>query len=137
MEKATPVIRQLLIRVAQRLRNNSFYCRRLRLDIKWAQDLGHYSDECRFQETQNTHFLLDSLMRLWSAAPAMKPLRIGVSLADLMPKGVHQPNLFDEPEPVKLTTAIDKMNSRFGRGAISGWLNPSKQFVPKWSAVFH
>jgi len=119
MEKATPVIRQLLIRVAQRLRDDDFYCRRLRLDIKWAQDLGHHYEECRFKETQDTHFLLNSLMRLWTAAPAMKPLRIGVALADLTPKGVHQPNLFDEPEPVKLTTAIDKMNLRFGRGTIS------------------
>lgn len=36
MERATPVIRQLLVRAAQRLRSDGFYCRRLCLDIKWV-----------------------------------------------------------------------------------------------------
>jgi DNA polymerase-4 len=119
LEKATPVIRQLLIRVAQRLRTDGFYCRRLSLDIKWAQDLGHHFDHCCFKDTQDTHFLLNNLMRLWAAAPTLKPLRVGVTLADLTPQGVHQPDLFDTPEPAKLTTLIDKMNSRFGRGTIT------------------
>ncbi len=40
MEKATPIIRQLLVRAAQRLRSDGFYCRRLCLDIKWVQKSG-------------------------------------------------------------------------------------------------
>jgi DNA polymerase-4 len=119
MEKATPVIRQLLTRAAQRLRSDGFYCRRLCLDIKWVQDLGHHFDECRFQETQDTRVLLKTLMRVWSAAPGLKPLRVGVVLTDLAPKATHQPDLFDRPEPVHLTTAIDRLNSRYGRGTIN------------------
>jgi hypothetical protein len=119
MEKATPVIRQLLVRVAQRLRTEEFYCRRLGLDIKWIQELGHHADECRFKETQDTHFLLNHLMPMWLSAPQLKPLRIGVVLSDLTPKGSHQPDLFEKPEPVKLTAAIDKLNSRFGKGTIT------------------
>jgi hypothetical protein len=84
-----------------------------------VSDLGHHFDDCRFKETQDTQFLLNNLMRLWAAAPTLKPLRVGVTLADLTPQGVHQPDLFDAPEPAKLTTVIDKMNSRFGRGAIT------------------
>ena len=103
LEKATPVIRQLLTRVAQRLRTDGFYCRRLCLEIKWVQNLGYHADECRFKETQDTGFLLKHLMRLWTAAPAFRPLRIGVVLAD----------------PPNLTTAIDGLNSRYGRGTIS------------------
>jgi DNA polymerase IV len=119
LEKATPIIRQLCTRVAQRLRAEEFHCQRLGLDIKWVQNLGSHFDECRFNETQDTHFLLTQLMHLWDAAPKLKPLRIGVTLGDLSPRGVHQPDLFEQPKDGKLTTAIDKMNARFGRGTVT------------------
>lgn len=118
-EKATAVIRQLLMRVAQRLRTDGFYCRRLYLEIKWVQNLGYYFDECRFRETQDTGFLLKHLMRMWEDAPRFKPLRIGVVVTDLTPHAAHQLDLFDRPEPVKLTSAIDRLNARFGKGTIS------------------
>jgi len=118
MEKATPVIRQLLVRASQRLRTDGFYCRRLYLEIKWVQNLGYHADECRFKETQETHFLLINLMRLWSNAPDFKPLRIGIVLADLRPQASHQPDLFDKPKAPNLIRAIDVLNSRYGRGTI-------------------
>jgi DNA polymerase-4 len=118
MEKATPIIRQLCTRVAERLRTDNFYCQRLSLDIKWVQNLGHHYDDCRFKETQDTHHLLTSLMRMWDAAPRLKPLRVGVTLGDLTESGMHQPDLFDEPEDANLTDAIDRMNARFGKGTI-------------------
>jgi DNA polymerase-4 len=119
MERATPVIRQLLVRAAQRLRSDGFYCRRLCLDIKWVQDLGHHFDERRIQETQDTRVLLKTLMRLWYAAPGLKPLRVGVVLTDLAPQATHQPDLFDQPTTAGLTAAIDRLNSRYGRGTIN------------------
>jgi DNA polymerase-4 len=119
LEKATLVIRQLLIRVAQRLRTEGFYCRRLGLDIKWVQNLGHHTGDCRFKETQDTHFLLNELMNLWAVAPVLKPLRIGVVLGDLTPEAAHQPDLFDTPQPANLTMAVDRLNLRFGRGTIT------------------
>jgi len=119
MAGAMPVIRQLLTRAAQRLRTEGFYCRRLILNIKWLQDLGYYVEERSFQETQDTGFLLRTLKPLWLAAPDFKPLRIGVVLADLVAEEVHQPDLFDKSKPIALTSAIDKLNNRFGRGTIA------------------
>jgi hypothetical protein len=46
-------------------------------------------------------------------------LRIGVVVTDLAPQAAHQPDLFDRPEQGNLTTAIDRVNSRYGRGTIS------------------
>ncbi|MGC2658218.1 MAG: hypothetical protein WA324_09715 [Bryobacteraceae bacterium] len=119
LEKATPIIRQLCTRGAERLRKEEFYCQRLGLEIKWTQNLGHHHDECRFKETQDTHFLLANLMRLWDAAPRLKPLRVGVTLGDLAARGTHQPDLFDQPEDANLTDAMDWLNTRFGKGTIS------------------
>lgn len=117
-EKATPVIRQLLARAAQRLRTEGFYCRRLYLEIKWVQNLGYHADESRFKETQDTHFLLTNLMRLWDESPDFKPLRIGIVLADLQPLARHQPDLFDRPKAPNLTRALDALNSRYGRDTV-------------------
>lgn len=119
MDRAAPVIRQLLARAAERLRREGFYCRRLMLDIKWTQHLGHHVAERRFHETQDTGELLKILMPLWNAAPSLRPLRVGVVLADLTPQAAHQPDLFDRPKPVALVSAVDKLNNKFGRGTIA------------------
>ena len=119
LQAATPVIRQLLIRASQRLRTQQFYCRRLLLDIKWSQDLGHYIAEQDFQETQDTAMLLRVLAGLWQGAPKLKPLRVGIILADLVAQQNHQPDLFDRPKPVNLVKAVDVLNNKFGRGTIT------------------
>jgi DNA polymerase IV len=130
LETAAPIIRQLCTRVAQRLRAEGFYCQKLGLNIKWVQDLGSYADECRFAETQDTHFLLTNLMHLWESAPKLKPLRIGVTISDLTPQGVHQPTLFDQPKDAKLTKAIDQVNARFGRNTL-GFGTPKEPMTSK------
>ena len=123
LDRAAPVIRQLLARAAERLRNEGFYCQRLILDIKWTQELGHHVCEQLFQETQDTGFLLGILMPLWRTAPPLSPLRIGITLADLTPREVHQLDLFDRHAPEALAGAIDKLNVRFGRGTVSYGVN--------------
>ncbi len=119
IDRATPIIRQLLVRAAQRLRDEGFYCRRLILDVKWVQDLGYYVQERRFQETQDTAFLLKVMLPLWHAAPPLKPLRVGVTLADLKPCEAHQPDLFDKQTPEALSLAVDKINARYGKGTLA------------------
>lgn len=119
MPAATPVIRQLLTRAATRLRREDFYARRLMLDIKWMGQLGHHVAEARFRETQDTGFLLQSLMQLWHKAPDMKPLRVGVTLADLVDAEKHQFDLFERPKDAALSATLDKINERFGRGTIA------------------
>lgn len=119
LARAAPVARQLLVRAAQRLRDEGFYCQRLSLAIKWSQAMGHYVREQTFRETQDTRFLLRILMSLWSPAPLLKPLRIGVTLADLTPCTAHQPDLFDKPKTAALTTVLDRINERYGHGTIA------------------
>jgi hypothetical protein len=52
-EKALPVMRQLLNRVGQRLRDDGFYTCRMFIEIKWTQNLGYFSEEITFKETQD------------------------------------------------------------------------------------
>ena len=48
----------------------------------------------------------------------MKPLRVGVSLSDLVPANEHQRDLFERPQNAALTKVIDELNEKFGRGVI-------------------
>lgn len=124
LRAATPVLRQLLVRAAERLRRENFYCRRLAVDIKWPQQLGHWMAEQRCAETQDTGFLLRLLMTMWENAPPGRPLRIGIVLADLTPAAAHQPDLFDRRQPATLTAAIDRMNGKYGHGTVHYGLTP-------------
>jgi len=119
VDAAAPVTRQLLVRAAQRLRDDGFYCRRLSVDVKWlGRDRDSWSDKRSFSETQDTGVLLHVLHDIWRRVPNLKPLRVGVALTGLADQTEHQPDLFDKPKDARLVHAIDAVNEKFGRGAL-------------------
>lgn len=125
---ATPVLRQLLARAAERLRHEDYYCRRLSVGIKWLHHAGYWGQDSVCQETQDTALLLRSLAQLLANAPALAPLRVGVVLSDLVPATQHQGDLFaarpqparrfGKPPPPALAHAIDAINGAYGRGTL-------------------
>jgi DNA polymerase-4 len=119
VEGAAPIVRQLLVRAAQRLRDDGFYCRRLIVEVKpLGRDRDSWTDKRSFSETQDTGMLLHVLQDIWQQVPDLKPLRIGVALAGLAAQKKHQPDLFDKPKNAKLVRAIDEVNEKFGKGAL-------------------
>jgi DNA polymerase IV len=118
--------RHLLAKAAERLRRGDYYCRRLGVHISWVGDLGGWWDETSFHETRDTGFLLERLQELWPRAPRYKPLSVGVVLLDLVPADYHQPDPFDidTDRRQKLSPLIDRINTRYGRGAIGFGLLP-------------
>jgi len=63
--------------------------------------------------------LLHVLQDVWERVPKLKPLRVGVALTGLAGQQAHQPDLFDKPRNAKLVRAIDAVNERFGKGALT------------------
>jgi len=119
IEAATPIVRQLLVRAAQRLRDDGFYCRRLVVEVKpLGRDRDSWTDKRSFAETQDTGMLLHVLQEIWEQVPHLKPLRVGVALTGLAAEEKHQPGLFDKPKNAKLVRAIDEVNEKFGKGAL-------------------
>jgi DNA polymerase IV len=119
IEDAAPILRQLLVRAAQRLRDDGFYCRRLSVDVKWlGRDQDSWSDNRNFAEAQDTGMLLHVLQGIWKQVPDRKPLRVGVALTGLVAKEDHQADLFDKPRNAKLVSAIDAVNEKFGNGTL-------------------
>lgn len=125
---ATPVLRQLLTRAAERLRHEDYYCRRLSVGIKWLHHAGYWGQDLACRETQDTALLLRALAQILTNAPSLQPLRVGVVLSDLVPATQHQGDLFaDRPPPVRrfgkpqppaLAHAIDAINGTYGRGTL-------------------
>ncbi len=119
IEGAALILRQLLVRAAQRLRDDGFYCRRLVVDVKWmGRDRDSWTDDRSFTETQDTGMLLHVLQDIWQQVPNLKPLRVGVALTGLAAAAAHQPDLFAKPKNAKLVQAIDAVNEKFGKGAV-------------------
>ncbi len=117
-ETCALIMRQHVVRLGQRLRDEGFYASRMYIQVKWANHQGYYVDEASFKQTQDTSYLLPILTNLWRKIPNLQPLRIGVVMAGLTSQTNHQPDLFDQPKPASLTKAIDALNGKFGRGTI-------------------
>jgi DNA polymerase IV len=119
LEGAAPIVRQLLVRAAQRLRDDGFYCRRLIVEVKWFGRGGDsWTEKSGFSETQDTGVLLHVLQDIWKQVPNLKPLRVGVALTGLAAQEAHQADLFDKPRNARLIRAIDLVNEKFGKGAL-------------------
>jgi hypothetical protein len=80
-------------------------------------------------------------MRMWSAAPGFKPLRVGVVLTDLAPKAMHQPDLFDRPERQQTPASQDLDGilmaalSRIGSAFVRFLLRPGGFFLAGGDAL--
>ena len=119
-QKSAPVMRQLLARAAERLRDEGFFCRRLTVEVKWlGRDQDLWTAKRSFSETQDTGALLRALEEIWREVRDRTPLRVGIALSSLAPERAHQPDLFDKPNDARLVTAIDQVNAKFGKGAIT------------------
>jgi DNA polymerase-4 len=116
--KGKTTVQELLVKAALRLRQENLYARRLSVDIKWTQDRGHWIDYRTFNEAQDDLTFSRALLNIWAGVPNLKPLRVGISLSDLVPANEHQQDLFDRPQSAALTKVIDELNEKFGKGAI-------------------
>lgn len=117
-DTAKTVLQELLVKAALRLRQDNLYCRRLVVNIKWTGEDGYWSDDRTFTESQDNLLFNRVFLDIWKRAPRKKPLRVGVSLSDLVEASQHQQDLFDKPKNEGLTKAIDQLNEKFGKGSI-------------------
>jgi DNA polymerase-4 len=119
--RALPVLRELAMKAAERLRREGFYCRRISLDVKWdrsGSQGGHWGAETAFNETWDTAFLLQRVERLAARMPQGRPLRVGIAVSGLVAVAAHQPDLFARPERQDLARALDRLNGKFGRNTV-------------------
>lgn len=127
------VTRRLVAKAATRLRRAGKRCARLGLNVKAESQRGEtalrWKGEMRLLAVMDTPALLAALEQLWERMTAEfgvgRLLQVGVILADLSDADAVQGGLFDagierdEARACALSAAMDKVNARFGRDAVT------------------
>lgn len=122
--KSLAVLHRLIQKAALRLRNIRHYAAGLVVFVGY-RDGGSWSDEIRFNETQDTQRLTRALTQLWAQRPAgctrRTPLQVGLVLNRLLPASGHTPELFDQDKAQardRLHQALDQLNQTYGNGSV-------------------
>lgn len=121
---ALAVLHRLLQKAAMRLRHEGFYAGGLRLSVGYRDDT-EWSDDVRFNETQDTLHFIHVLNDLWSRRPkshhAKAPKSVGVILHQLLASDLHTADLFEaakENTRSRLLGAVDTLNKTFGKNSV-------------------
>ena len=133
---ALATARRLCLKAASRLRREGYAARSLLLHAR-LEEGGKFAAHQRLPLTQDSFSFLAQLGALWprlAEAAARQPggariRMVGVTLAEIAPEGHEQGALFDrddidhalarEARGLRLSEAMDKANTKFGRNAVT------------------
>jgi DNA polymerase-4 len=137
LEPTRLVARRLALKAASRLRRKGYAARLLVLHGRFEDDKTSWRTSHKLAATQDSFAILAALDRLWprlEAAGRSRPggfrLRmVGVTLAEIQPVLGEQGSLFAHLDPdsvlaretrsLALSRALDRLNERFGRNAVT------------------
>ena len=126
--------RRLALKAASRLRRKGYRARLVVLHCRFEEDKAAWRTSAKLPATQDSFVVLERLEtlfpRLHAARPgALKVRMIGVTLAEIEPVAGDQSSLFTYLDPadplaretrgLALSCAMDRINQRFGRNAVS------------------
>ena len=122
--KAHAVLHRLLQKAAMRLRSIGRYAGGLMVFVGYRND-ERWSDEIRFNETQDTLALTHALNQMWDRRPKglrnRQPIHVGLVLNRLLEMSGHTLDLFDQTgheARERLGHAVDTLNQTFGNGSV-------------------
>ena len=133
LASARLVARRLLLKAASRVRAKGVDARLLVLHVRFDDDRSKWHAQAKLPPTQDSFAMLPALDALWPrliADAGTRRLRlVGVQLAGLAPTDGAQGSLFTRLDPdhalarsvrtEALSRAMDRLNTRFGRNAVS------------------
>ncbi len=130
-EGAYQVAQKLVHKAGARLRKMGFWANRMSLSLSSGREWQGWKKDVTMVECQDTLTLLEALNKLWQKRPETPPSAVGVTLFDLIPDEVHTLDLFSDPKREKLSSAIDKINEKFGSNTIYfGGVHHAKHAAP-------
>jgi len=113
---ALSILQKLLIKGVTRLRKEKYFAKALSIQIKYLQPNGFYWEfQKKFQETQDTFFLINLLNQEGKKIPKGKPLRVTIVLSELVAGEAHQFNFFEDTNRYDLLDAIDNIQGKYGK----------------------
>jgi len=136
-EPARLTARRLALKAASRLRREGYRARLLVLHVRFEDDKTAWRISRRLPVTQDSFAILAALDGLWpelvragrARAGGFRLRMVGVTLAEIEPVAGEQDSLFallapDDPlaretRTLSLSRAMDRINERFGRNAVT------------------
>ncbi len=133
---AKAVLLRLIDKAAMRLRSIGYWAGAISVRIDF------FNDQCwqahrAFNHCQDTTTLIRAAGKMWKEKPPGKPLKVGITLTDLVSgHNIAQP-LFEEDRKLNaLSTALDELKQRFGpQSVIFAEMRGSQPVDPKQAAV--
>jgi len=114
---ASIIARRLLERAAERLRRLGFHARSMDIYVT-SFDHDFWKDHVRFDASQDLWTLMQ-LLNTRFQCPVRRPVKVGITLGDLVADAAVTPSLFSEVRQRRdATIAVDSINKKFGRGTI-------------------
>ena len=121
---ARSVLHRLAQKAAMRLRSYGCVTARMSVFVRHAGGQADWSDEIRFNPTQDTLELLHTLEMLWARRrprPDATPFAVGINLLELHEETNSVPTLFDRDGDERrraLLAAVDRLNIEQGRNTV-------------------
>ena len=121
---ARSVLHRLAQKAAMRLRSYGCVTARMSVFVRHAGDRADWSDEIRFNPTQDTLELLHTLEMLWARRPSRPdamPFAVGVNFLELHEETNSVPPLFDRDGGQRrrdLLAAVDRLNIEKGKHTV-------------------
>ena len=137
LEPVRLTARRLVLKAASRLRRKGYRCRLLMLHARFEDDKSTWRESIKLPATEDSFQLLaalDSLFPRLAEAGRKRSMgfqirMIGVTLSEIEPREAEQHSLFAHLDPddplaresrgTALSRAMDQINERFGRNAVS------------------
>ena len=121
---ARSVLHRLTQKAAMRLRSKQWTTGRLSLFVKYIGGRSTWSEEIRFNPTQDTLELLHTLETLWARQRAQRgdtPFAVGINFLEIRCEANTVPALFNREAAARrqaLLAAVDRLNLKEGKNTV-------------------
>lgn len=110
------VLLRLTHKAAARLRSKNLWATEMGVSVNGTKG---WHAHCSLPPTQDSVTMTERLLELWEGRSYEGPLNVGVVFSGLLQPEQVTPSLFDDTiGRAKLSDAVDKMNSKFGKNSI-------------------
>ncbi len=129
-EGALRILKKLTSKAALRMRRENFWAKSISIYVRF---LGQESwgDYRRLPCTQDTALFVQAVNEMWLGLPEGRILATGMVFSDLVSEECRELTLFDDHRRARLTSAIDKVNDRFGKDIVHyGAIHETENLAP-------
>lgn len=111
------IAQKLLHKAGLAMRRENYWARGMHLSIRYV-DRSKWSEEVRMDDCQDVHTLNQILQTLWKRKHSGTPLKVSVTLFNLILEEERTLSFFETENKSKLSHAMDKLNLKYGKNLI-------------------